>query len=148
MKKNLLAYLFSLMACVCMLLASCDKPEPIVPGPGDEEGQDTTVVTYSILGHWALDSAMQNVGGNNIDVTAFYGTNFQLTFEEDGTLITSDGINEVPMQWNKEGDQVGFIQAPGMDPVMYTVKELSAEKLIMENGAGTDYVTTLYMHRD
>lgn len=151
MKKNLLAYLFSLMACVCMLLASCDKPEPIVPGPGEEEqeggGQDT-VATYSILGHWNLDYSTQEVSGNLIDNTAFYGVNFQLTFEEDGTLIVADAYNTTEMQWSLDGDQLAFIQAPGMDPVMYTVKELSAEKLIMENGAGTDYVTTLYMHRD
>lgn len=155
MKKNLFTYLFCLLACTCMTLASCDKPEPIVPGPGEEEqegeggqgGQDT-VATYSILGHWNLDYSTQQAGDNFFDNTAFYGNNFQLTFEEDGTLIVADAYNTTDMQWTLDGDQLAFIQAPGADPVMYTVKKLTADSLDIENGTGTDYITTMHFLRD
>lgn len=136
MKKNTFSLLLCLFLCLGMTLVSCDKPEPEEPD-----------VTYSIIGHWKLDNAFQETPYNHVDMTNMYGQNFQLIFKEDSTLITTDGINETEMQWTLNGDQLGFIQAAGMAPVMYTVLKLTKDSLSIENGSGTDYVTTMNLHR-
>lgn len=138
--------LYCLMACMFLMLGSCQK-DPVNNNDNTENGGEEPNITASILGHWKLDSAIQTVGGNDIDITNFYGVEFHLIFEEDGTLITTDGINENPMQWALEGDQLAFIQAPGLDPVMYLVKKLNKTQLIIENGTGTEYVTVMTLHR-
>lgn len=140
--------LYCLLACMFLMFSSCQK-DPVTPNDNNntETGGEEPAITASILGHWKLDSAIQNANGNDIDITNFYGIEFHLIFEEDGTLITTDGINENPMQWSLDGDQLAFIQAPGLAPVMYLVKTLSETQLIIENGAGTDYVTVMTLHR-
>ncbi|MCQ2274975.1 MAG: hypothetical protein MJZ86_09310 [Bacteroidales bacterium] len=150
MKKIFSIAMLCLAVAVGVSMVSCgkEKVEPIV--------NDTTTDTlpgenpdpvYSIIGQWELLSAIQDVTGNPVDITPFYGEHFYLTFMEDGTLLTSDGTNEVPMQWTLEGDQLAFISAPGAAPVMYTVVELTENSLVIENGTGTGYVTTMTLKR-
>lgn len=151
MKKILGFAILCFVATMGLMTASCQKEEAIEPIVTDSNN-DTTPDTppepvYTIIGHWELDAAIQEVGENQIDITPFYGEHFYLTFEEDGTLITSDGMNNVEMTWTLDGDQLGFIQVPGADPVMYTVTELTAETLVIVNGIGTGYVTTMNLHR-
>lgn len=140
--------LYCLMASMFLMIGSCQK-DPVTNNDNNntEAGGGEHNTTASILGHWKLDSAIQNAGGNDIDITNFYGVEFHLIFEEDGTLITTDGINENPMQWSLEGDQLAFIQVPGADPVMYLVKVLTDTQLVIENGTGTEYVTVMTLHR-
>lgn len=145
-------FFFCLVASLFVAFAACEKtPEGTPEGndsiPGGIENPDGPAITASILGHWQLDQAIQNANGNDVDITNFYGIEFPLYFEEDGTLITSDGINQNPMQWTMDGDQLGFIQVPGSPAVMYTIKRLSDTQLIIENGTGTDYVTVMTLHR-
>lgn len=142
--------LYCLMACMFLVFGSCQK-DPIETNTNtnnsSETGGEDSDITASILGHWQLDEAIQTANGTDIDITNFYGIEFHLYFEEDGTLITSDGINQNPMQWSLDGDQLAFIQVPGADPVMYLVKTLTDTQLIIENGTGTDYVTVMTLHR-
>lgn len=139
-------FALSLLLCGGLLLSSCEKessPEietPSEPTPGEPADEP------SILGHWRLDKATQWSNGNESDITNFYTQNFQLTFLEDGTLVTSDGNHETPMQWTLEGDQLSFIQAPGMAPVVYTVQVLTIQNLAIENG--TDIVTSMEFHKE
>lgn len=146
MRKIALLFALSLLLCGGLLLSSCEKepsPEietPSEPTPGEPADEP------SILGHWRMDKATQLAYGNEIDITNFYTQNFQLTFLEDGTLITSNGIHETPMQWTLEGDQLSFIQSPEMGPVVYTVRLLTMQNLTIENG--TDIVTTMEFHKE
>lgn len=151
MKKTFSIAMLCLAVVLGISMVSCGKEnvEPIVNDTTNTDtlpGEDPEPV-YSIIGHWELLSAIQDVSGNEIDITPFYGEHFYLTFMEDGTLLTSDGINEVPMSWTLEGDQLAFISAPGADPVMYTVVELTENSLVIENGTGTGYVTTMTLKR-
>lgn len=133
------------------MFIACEDPDPIdpitpeEPTPDDPVSEDT-VETYSILGHWIMEKATQNSNGNEIDMSNFY-VNFQLIFEEDGTLITTDDINQSEMAWTLEGDQLGFIQVPGAEPVMYTIKKLTADELDIENGTGSNVVTLMEFKR-
>lgn len=152
MKKKFSFAAVCLLALMAMIAVSCHKEDDYTPVTNDttvanDTVPDTPEPTPSILGKWKLDSAIQNVSGNEIDITNFYGYEFFLTFLEDGTLITSDGINDVEMQWTLDGDQLGFIQVPGAAPVMYLVEVLDTERLVIVNGAGSDYVTTMTLHR-
>lgn len=153
MKKQLSFAVFCFVALMGLMLVSCNKEDVVVPDPNDTTGTTDSVPEipeepeYTILGTWALTDAIQDVSGNQIDVTPFYGENFQLTFEEDGTLILSDGNNVSTMSWTLDGDQLGFIQVPGADPVMYRVATLDAENLVIINGEGTGYVTTMNLKR-
>lgn len=150
MRRQLSFAILCFVALMGLSLAACHKDDVVVPEPNDTTNVTDTIPeepTYSIIGTWKLDSATQDVSGNLIDITPFYGEEFYLTFREDGELITSDGTNEVSMDWVMEGDQVGFIQAPGLDPVMYTVATLTADSLVLVNGEGTGYVTTMNLHR-
>lgn len=150
MKKLLCFALLCLAATMGMMVASCQKEDVVTPSVTDstDTTPDVPEPTFTIIGHWGLDQAVQYVGENEIDITPFYGEGFQLTFSEDGTLLVSDSLNnETEMTWTLDGDQLGFIQAPGLDPVMYTVIELTADKLVLENGTGTDYVTVMTLHR-
>lgn len=145
---------YCLLACMFLMFGSCQK-EAIVDdntnvtdtATNDDNTGGEEDLTASILGHWKLDSAIQDADGNEIDITNFYGLEFHLYFQEDGTLITSDGNNEVPMQWTLDGNQLGFIQVPGADPVMYLIRELTETQLVIENGTGTNYVTVMTLHR-
>ena len=131
-----------------LLLVSLMALTPCFVSCGDDNPSDTpTAEEPSILGRWSLDKATQLANGNEVDVTNFYGTNFCLTFLEDGTLITSDGINDVPMHWELDGVNLNFIQAPGMPPVAYIVQLLTDTQLTIVNGTGTDYVTTMEFSR-
>lgn len=142
MRKIALLFALSLLLCGGLLLSSCEKePTPETKIPSEEQVEEP-----SILGHWRLDKATQWSNGNESDITNFYTQNFQLTFLEDGTLITSNGIHETPMQWTLEGDQLSFIQSPEMEPVVYTVRLLTMQNLAIENG--TDIVTTMEFHRE
>lgn len=151
MKKKLGFAVVCMAALMGLMVVSCNKEEDTTPIVNDTTPTDTIPENPdpepTILGKWKLDIAIQNVSGNEIDITNFYGTEFFLTFMEDGTLITSDGINEVPMQWTLEGEDLGFIQVPGADPVMYKLQVLEDEKLVIANGVGTDIVTTMTLHR-
>lgn len=148
MKKFTLLFSFILLLGCVFLFSSCEK-EPI-PTPESEISSDSDseepVEEPSILGHWRMDKATQWANGNESDITNFYTQNFQLTFLDDGTLITYNGIHETSMRWLLEGDQLSFIQAPGMDPVLYTVRVLTAQNLSIENG--TDVVTTMEFHKE
>ncbi len=161
MKKR--TFFLCLLAVLSFALVSCDKPEPdpepdqptpVEPIPDDPDIPDNpvsedTTSAYStmLLGKWVLERATQDVSGNVVDITNFYGSYFSLLFEEDGTLITANGIEDATMQWTLDGDQLGFIQLPGMDPVMYTIKKITEDELDIENGAGTEYVTLLELNR-
>lgn len=155
MKKRLCNYLFILLAFVGLTFSACDHNNSTDPNEGtnteepntDNPNTDDPATTYSILGTWKLDLATQYTPTNDIDMTNFYGTNFRLIFQDGGILIVNDGINSTNMQWTLEGDQLAFIQAPGMAPVMYTVKQLNETNLVIENGTGTDYVTVMELHR-
>lgn len=136
MRKQIFRLMLCLVAAGAMMMSSCKK----------EEGNDDQ--KSSIIGHWKIDHATQYVSGNEIDYTPFLGQNFQLIFKEDGTLITTDGTNDNPMQYVMEGDRVGFIQAPGLDPVWYDILTLTEKELTIESGAGTEYVTDMYFNRD
>lgn len=129
------------VASMSLIFAACEKPED--PN-GNDPGQPTMA---SILGTWEADKVVQNPETEHpVDMTTWY-QNFQLTFLEDGTLITSDGINESTMAWTLDGDQLAFIQVPGAQPVMYIVRTLTETNLVMETGTGSDYVTVWEMHR-
>lgn len=145
MKKIIFSFLLCLLFGLCVALVSCEKPEPdpVQPEQPEQPVIDDPVEEVSIIGHWKLYSAMQVTPLNQSDATNFYGTNFQVIFEEDGTLITTNGVNSTQMQWALDGDQLSFIQAEGMDPVLYSVLKLTADTLSIENGAGTDFVTTM-----
>lgn len=151
MKKSTFSLLLCLLMGMTMAFISCEKPEPEpdpipVPEPVQPTNDDPDpepVVEYSILGHWKMVSAFQVTPNNQADITNMYGTNFQLIFEEDGTLITTDGIHSVEMRWTLNGNQLAFIQAEGMEPVLYTVLNLTSDSLSIENGTGTDIVTTM-----
>lgn len=151
MKKTHIVFVACFFAIFALMMESCHKDDPtivpIVDTTADTNTGDTDDSDVSIVGQWELTVATQYVSGNPIDVTPFYGEHFYLTFEEDGTLITSDGINEVAMQWTLNGSQLAFIQAPGLDPVMYEVTTLTQENLVIVNGKGTDYVTVMELVR-
>ena len=151
MKKYAFITILSLFMGSAFLFSSCEKePLPDAETPteeiSDESDTDDSDETFSILGHWRMVQATQVVSGNVIDITNFYTQDFQLIFEEDGTLITTNGVSETPMQWTMEGDQLSFIQATGMEPVIYTVRTLTAQNLVIENG--TDIVTTMEFQRE
>lgn len=147
MKKNSLPLLLCLLMGLCMAFVSCEKPEPDpepVPVPEPEQPViDDPVVEYSIIGNWKMVSAIQITPNNQADITNMYGTNFQLIFEEDGTLITTDGINSAEMRWMLNDNQLAFIQAEGAEPVLYTLLSLTSDSLSIENGTGTDVVTIM-----
>lgn len=150
MKKYAFLVILSIFMGCGLLFSSCEKepdptPNPEIPA---DSNTDDPIVNVSIIGHWRLDKATQIANGNESDQTNFYSQNFQLTFLEDGTLITSDGHNETAMQWTLEGDQLGFIQAPDAAPVMYMVKVLTEQNLMIENGTGSNCVTTMEFHRE
>lgn len=142
MKRYLKTLAICFVATFGIMFSSCDK-EPENNGNDDNNGQQTA----SIIGNWLADRVIQNPGEHQVDMTNWY-SNFQLTFEEDGTLIVNDGINETAMQWTLDGDNLAFIQAPGVDPVTYIVQELTQTKLVMVHGTGTDYVTVWELHRN
>ncbi|MCQ2280582.1 MAG: hypothetical protein MJZ49_07260 [Bacteroidales bacterium] len=142
MKKFTLFFAFSILLSCGLLFSSCEKE----PTPETEITSEEPVEEPTILGHWRMDKATQLAYGNEIDITNFYTQDFQLTFLEDGTLITSNGMQETAMQWTLEGDQLSFIQAPEMDPVIYTVRELTLQNLSIVNG--TDFVTTMEFHKE
>lgn len=147
MKKSSLPLLLCLLLGLSLSFVACEKPEPDptpVPDPEPEQPViDDPVEEVSIIGRWKMVYAFQVYSNNQTDMTNFYGTNFQLIFEENGNLITTDGLNEAQMQWTLDGDQLGFIQAEGMTPVMYTVRNLTQDSLSIENGTGTPIVTTM-----
>ena len=142
MKNLKFSFLLCLLLGLSVAFVSCEKPEP-EPEQPEQPVIDDPVVEVSIIGHWKLYNAMQVTPLNQSDATNFYGTNFQLIFEEDGTLITTNGTNSTQMQWALDGDQLSFIQAEGMDPILYTVRKLTVDTLSIENGTGTDFVTTM-----
>lgn len=153
MKINLLKTMVCLMAMSSMLCFSCGKdPEPQIPDTDtivtDEPQDPDQPQEASIIGHWRMVKVTQHVGDNDVDLTPMYGENFQLTFCEDGTLITSDGVNDVTMQWTQDGLNIAFIQAPGAAPVMYLLIALTEEDLVIENGAGSDVVTDMEFKRE
>lgn len=150
MRKRFTFVSLCFVALMGLMVASCGKEDVITPDTNDSTPVNDTIPeepTYTIIGSWALDEAFQDVSGNIIDVTPFYGLSFQLTFEEGGRLLVSDGNNVSEMQWTLDGDQLAFIQAPGVDPVVYHMTVLDAEKLTIVNGEGTGYVTTMNLHR-
>ncbi len=152
MKKSFLKFAVCFAALAVLALASCKKEnEPVVTPPADttHQHEDPTPDPALILGTWKMDKATQYVGQNpdGVDLAPMYGENFCLTFLEDGTLVTSDGINESRMQWTLEDSQLAFIQATGIDPVMYLLKELTETRLVIENGTGTEYVTVMEFDR-
>lgn len=133
--------LHSSLLTICLLalaptFVSCGDDNPT-------EGPNQT----SIIGRWSLDKATQSANGNDVDISNFYGEHFFLTFLEDGTLITSDGNNEATMQWALDGENLDFIQAPGLTPVRYLITLLTNTKPTIVNGSGTDYVTTMEFSR-
>lgn len=149
MTKNMRNYLFILLAFFGLTLVSCDPtptPEPD-PTPTDDPQVEEPTADPTILGAWLMDKATQYTPFNEVDMTNFYGTTFSLTFEEGGRLIVDNGIDVTDMQWTLEGDQLAFISAPDIAPVMYLVKTISDTSLVIENGTGTDYVTVMEFHR-
>lgn len=150
MKKHTFSFALFIMMSLGLMLSSCEKEPGLTPNseiPTKPNSSEPDMY-FSIIGHWRLDKATQLANGNEVDMTNFYTQNFQLIFLEDGTLITSDGINESEMQWTLDGDQLSFIQAPGIDPVMYIVRVLTDTSLSIENGTGTEYITTMDFHRE
>lgn len=134
MKKTAQILLLSLVASMSLMFGSCKDPNP-------EPEQ------ISIIGSWVMDKAIQIAEGNEVDLTNMYGEGFTLTFQENGVLITTNSLSTAEMQWTLDGDLLAFIQTPGAPAVNYIVRELTEENLTIENGTGTDYVTTMYFHR-
>lgn len=151
MRKVFVFAAFCLVATLGLMVSSCGKEEEPLTPVVDDTTADTIPVTPentpTIIGVWHMIEATQDVQGNVVDMINFYGENFCLTFMEDGTLITSDGINDAQMQWTLEGNQLGFIQAPGAPAVMYELRELTDERLVIVNGVGTGIETTMIFER-
>lgn len=147
--KQLRILLVAFLVCMGLSMISCGKEDNTTPIVNDTTNNNDTIVPEqpSILGTWGLVCATQYTPYNTIDYTNIYGTDFTLIFEEDGTLITTNGTSTTNMAWELEGDKLGFIQAPGLDPVMYTINALTADSLAIEHGTGTDYVTVMELRR-
>lgn len=146
MKKRLCNYLYILLAFLGLTLAACDHNNG-GEGSNDDPNTEEPTNQASIIGNWLLDKATQYNSVNEVDMTNFYGEHFHLIFKEDGILVVDDEINTSSMHWTLDGDQLAFIQAPGVDPVMYTVKQLDETNLVIESGTGTEYVTVMELHR-
>ena len=144
MKKSRKTILFCLLACLVTVVVSCHKPDPADPVD--------PVAPVSIVGQWKLYNASQLVTypdgtTQDVDMMNIYGQNFRLIFEENGTLVTINEYESAEMQWTLNGDTLGFIQSPGLDPVMYLVNKLVSDTLVIEHGTGTNNVTLMEFYR-
>lgn len=155
MKRNSIIFIVGIMACMGLVFNSCQKDDPIKPiDPTVDTADiiDTTVpidttaaqldTVATLLGHWILTDANQLAGGNFVDMTAWYN-NFQLIFEADGTLITTDDINTTEMGWTYANGIVGFIQVPGMPAIDYHIMHISADSLSLQDQRDPNYITTM-----
>ena len=155
MNKLFLKFAVCFAAVALLALASCKKEnDPVVTPPSDtvsqnDDGDDPE--EPSILGKWEMDKTTQYqyYGSDTmvIDQTNMYGEHFYLEFREDGSLITSDGINESQMWWELDGTDLAFIQVVGAAPTMYVLLELTQERLVIENGAGSNIETVMEFDR-
>ena len=115
---------------------------------GEEENGGEGEQHASLIGTWLLEKATQYyTNGIVSDYTPIYGENFHLRFEEDGTLVTFNDFYESPMQWVREGNNIGFIQAPGANPVMYSIEELTETRLVLENESAEGITTVMELVR-
>lgn len=142
MKRNSFICIVAVLACFGLVFGSCQKDDPITPI--DPTVDTDTVAT--LLGHWSLTDANQLAGGNFVDMTSWYN-NFQLIFEADGTLITTDNINTTEMGWTYANGIVGFIQVPGMPAIDYHIMYISADSLSLQDQRDPNYITTMNFKR-
>lgn len=165
MKKVLFRFMMCLMAVSALTFVSCNNDDDddkdnrnhgtqtettsgTETGTTGEEENGGEEQGASLIGTWKLDKATQYYSNGIVsDYTPMYGENFHLRFEEDGTLITFNDLYQSPMTWFREGNDVGFIQAEGMDPVMYSIEELTETRLVLENGNGGDIITVMELIR-
>lgn len=144
MKKTFLTLMLCLVAAGAMMLTSCKKEE----NTPNNNNNNQTEQEASIIGHWHINNATQQDPYNTVDYTVVLGYEFQLIFQEDGTLITTNGTYDNEMQYVMDGNKrVGFVQSPGMDPLWYNILELSDNKLTLQNGEIADGQTTMYFDR-
>lgn len=141
MKKNIKTLIFCLVAILGLTMVSCSKENSSNNG-------DSSQYKELIIGHWRLDAATQHTEEYDSDYSPVLGgTEFQLTFKEGGKLILFQLGNTAEMEYTLEGDQLGFIQAPGVSPVMYTITLLNQTNLTIKNGDDTAY-TIMELHRE
>lgn len=159
MKRNSFICIVAVLACFGLVFGSCQKDDPITPiDPTVDTADviDTTVpidttITHldtvaTLLGHWIATDVNQLAGGNFVDMTSWY-SNFQLIFEADGTLITTDNINTTEMGWTYANGIVGFIQVPGMPAIDYHIMYISADSLSLQDQRDPNYITTMNFKR-
>lgn len=144
-RKVMKHFSYVLIACFAALtLAAChEKPN----GPQEPDKVDYSQI---ILGTFRLESAMQDNGSSNpVDMTPMYGgSDFVLTFKENGVLICANSIEDAQMEYVLDGENLDFIQAPGADPVRYKIDRCDDAKLVIIHGIDTDYITTLTLKRE
>lgn len=142
MKKTFLILMLSLVAAGALMMTSCKKEDQTNNNGNQTEGEAT------IIGHWRLDHAIQKDEYNEVDYGMILGgEKFQLTFKEDGTLITSNGTYDSEMQYEYDGDHVSFIQVPGQPGIVYDILELTPTKLTLQNGEIATGQTTMWFVR-
>lgn len=152
MKRNSIVFIAGILACMGLVFNSCQKDDPVTPiDPTIDTADiiDTTMpidTVATLLGHWSLTDANQLAGGNFVDMTSWYN-NFQLIFEADGTLITTDNINTTEMGWTYVNGIVGFIQVPGMPAIDYHIMYISADSLSLQDQRDPNYITTMNFKR-
>lgn len=152
MKRNSIVFIAGILACMGLVFNSCQKDDPVTPiDPTIDTADiiDTTVpidTVATLLGHWILTDANQLAGGNFVDMTSWYN-NFQLIFEADGTLITTDNISTTEMGWTYANGIVGFIQVPGMPAIDYHIMYISADSLSLQDQRDPNYITTMNFKR-
>lgn len=152
MKRNSTICIVGILACMGLAFGACHKDDPVTPINPVTDSTDTVVpadttatqtdTTSALLGHWYLTEAYQMASGNYVDMTPWYD-NFQLIFEADGTLITTDGINSTEMNWAYENGILGFIQTAGLPAIDYHIMHISADSLSIQDQRDPDYVTTM-----
>ncbi len=145
--KKILYTMMCLVAVLCLVACKNKPNEPEKPGEGNEGEKSYAEL---IIGTWTLESALQDNGGDEpVDLTPMYGgSDFVLTFQEGGVLITSNGIEDAQMEYTIDGNKVNFIQAPGADPVEYLIEQCDETTLVIVHGSGSDYVTTMTLKRN
>ncbi|MCQ2326519.1 MAG: hypothetical protein MJZ71_03050 [Bacteroidales bacterium] len=164
MKKVLFRFMMCLMAVSALTFVSCNNDDEDEDNRNHGTQTETTSGTEtgttgeeenggeeqgaSLIGTWLLEKATQYyTNGIVSDYTPIYGENFHLRFEEDGTLVTFNDFYESPMQWVREGNNIGFIQAPGANPVMYSIEELTETRLVLENESAEGITTVMELIR-